>query len=127
MGLFFLLLLAGCFCVATSISSDQIYNFGLCYGPVVENNRSFVTDVYARIYTSNHSLEWWPSMNPDAVNYDNKTTENIVVMCGPTGDFTYACQVDRLTCSTDLNTIYKMCNAGNVFRQCINRTSSVLS
>ena len=44
-----------------------------------------------------------------------------------TGDFTYACQVDRLTCSTDLNTIYKMCNAGNVFRQCINRTSSVLN
>ena len=102
----------------------SVYNFGPCYGPVVENNRSFTTSVYARVYATNHSLEWWPTLNQNALNYDNKTTDNINVVCGPTGDFLYACQIDRLSCSTDLELVYAMCNAGNIFRDCINHTNT---
>jgi hypothetical protein len=116
-------------CVSSSSISaaPQVYNFGLCYANVVENNRTFATDVYARVYVSNHSLEWWPSLNPNALNYDNKTTDNIVVECGPTGDFMYACRIDKVTCSTDLETVYAMCNAGNVFKGCVNHTGVALN
>ena len=61
-------------------------------------------------------------MNPSALIMITRQLTILSWNRGPTGDFTYACRIDKVTCSTDLETVYAMCNAGNVFKGCVNHT-----
>ena len=109
-----------------SVVSKGFYRFGPCYGPVVENNKSFYTNVYAQAQQVNDTLLWYPEFNPQAVSYSNMKLSSIDVACGPTGDFTYACNINKLSCSADLHTIYEMCNS-NIFHSCKNNSLSSIA
>ena len=106
-----------------SVVSKGFYRFGPCYGPVVENNKSFYTNVYAQAQQVNDTLLWYPEFKPQAVSYSNMKLSSIDVACGPTGDFTYACNINKLSCSSGLHTVFEMCNS-NVFHSCKNNSLS---
>ena len=67
---------------------------------------------------------WYPELNPRAVSLSDKKVSTIDVVCGPTGDFTYACKVDKLSCSTNLQPVFEMCNS-NVFHSCKNNSLDI--
>ena len=108
--------------ISSDVSNKNVYQFGLCYGPVVENNKHFTTSVYAQVSVNNNTLLWYPEYNSSAYSISNKSTDEIDVVCGPTGDFGYACNVDKLSCQTNLGPIYEMCNNG-VFHSCKNNSN----
>ena len=109
-----------------SAVSNDFYRFGPCYGPVVENNKSFYTNVFAQVQLVNDTLVWYPEFNPQAVTQSDIKVSAIDVTCGPTGDFTYACNINKLSCSADLHTIYEMCNS-NIFHSCKNNSLSSIA
>ena len=111
---------------SNKILNKNIYQFGLCYGPVTENKKHFTTDVYAQVTVNNKTLLWYPEFSPSSYSISNKTVNKIDVVCGPTGDFVYACQVDKLNCQTNLEPIYEMCNNG-IFHSCKNNTNAIAS
>jgi hypothetical protein len=104
------------------VSNKNIYNFGPCYGPVIENNKHFTTSVDAQVSVNNNTLLWYPERNPRAYSTSNKKTDEIDVVCGPTGDFVYACNIDKLNCQTNLEPIYEMCKNG-IFHSCKNNSN----
>ena len=104
--------------VTDAFGENVGYPFGPCIGPGTSKKDPFYTQVYGNVTAQTGVLEWWPEFRPNDVFRSKTKTTDMVMKCGKTGDFNYACHFDQITCHTGLEMLYKMCDAG-VFENCV--------
>jgi len=107
----------------SAVAANDVYNFGPCNGP--DPSGKFDTEVNGEVSASTGAIEWWPTLRPEDIYHSDKKTTDLTASCGPTGDFGFGCNFDKLECRSNFQAIYEMCSAG-MFKRCVNNTATTV-